>query len=81
MAILCNHRVFEVAPWMAQQAEDFKVLAPQFANNLGIEFVVHGDGLIPHIALAKGFKTDLEPKLKYAFRAFAGKCAFLWTNL
>ena len=81
MAIMCNDRVFETAPWMAQQAEDFKILAPKFAQNHGIEFVIHGDGLIPHIAMTMGFKTDLEPRVKHFFRSWKARGKALWAQL
>ena len=81
MAIKCNGRVFETAPWMCQQAEDFKVLAPQFAQHHGVEFIVHGDGLIPHIALSMGFKTDLEPRYKRTARIWKNRSKALWANL
>jgi hypothetical protein len=50
MRVMVNNRAFECAPWMAQQAEDFKILAPSMMHHMGIDLHVHGDGLIPHIA-------------------------------
>jgi hypothetical protein len=47
-----NKRVFETAPWMAQQIEDFKVLVPILTKHCGIRVIVHGDGLLQHIARA-----------------------------
>ncbi len=42
-------RWFTVAPWMALQVGDFKMLAPLLKGN-GIRLVVHGTGLIPYVA-------------------------------
>jgi hypothetical protein len=81
MQVMCNKRVFECAPWMAQQAEDFKVMAPQMLNLLGCDLYVHGDGLIPHIAMSLGCKTDLEPKVKQVFRDWKWKAKTLWQHL
>ena len=81
MAIMCNKRVFETAPWMCVQAEDFKILAPKFANQYSIDFTVHGDGLIPHIAMAMGFKTDLEPRSRRFFRIWKNRSKALWNQL
>ena len=50
MPLLTNKRVFETAPWMAQQVEDFKILVPAFTKFYGIRITVHGDGLLPHVA-------------------------------
>lgn len=40
---------FTVAPWMAMQAGDFKMLAPMMKSH-GIRLIVHGTGLIPYVA-------------------------------
>ena len=50
--IQADKRVFETAPWMAQQIEDFKILVPALTSFHKIDVVVHGDGLLPHIARA-----------------------------
>jgi uncharacterized Rossmann fold enzyme len=42
-------RSFKVAPWMAQQADEFKNVALQLAD-MDCVVTVAGDGLIPHIA-------------------------------
>jgi len=81
MAIMVNKRKFSTAPWMCQQAEDFKILAPWFAREHGIEYVVHGDGLIPHLAMTMGFETDLEPKLQFLARAWGARARELWRQL
>lgn len=46
--IVCG-RKFKVAPWMAMQAGDFKLLAPLLMRN-GVKLVVHGTGLLPYTA-------------------------------
>lgn len=81
MQIMCNKRVFECAPWMAQQAEDFKILAPSMMSHLGVDLHVHGDGLIPHIAMSIGCKTDLEPRAKQVLRNWKWKAKTLWRHL
>jgi hypothetical protein len=81
MAVMCNGRVFETAPWMCQQVEDFKALAPQFAKNHGVDFIVHGDGLIPHVAMSMGFKTDLEPRSRRFCRIWKNRSKALWQQL
>lgn len=73
-------RAFEMAPWMAQQVEDFKVLAPPLRDLYGIHFVVHGDGIIPHVARVMGFDTD-EPRWKLWARIVRYKITWLWKNL
>lgn len=47
--VTCGNRSFKAAPWMAEQVEQFRDLAPQLCN-LGCEITVHGDGLLPHCA-------------------------------
>lgn len=47
---------FTVAPWMALQAGDFKVLAPLLKGN-GVRLVVHGTGLIPYISTFMDVET------------------------
>ena len=81
MAILLNKRTFSTAPWMCSQAEDFKALAPKFSQLHGIEYIVHGDGLIPHLAMTMGFETDLEPKLKFLARSWGARARALWAQL
>ena len=81
MPIMCNKRTFMCAPWMAQQAEDFKVLAPSMMSHLGVNLHVHGDGLIPHIAIALGCRTDLEPRAKQLVREWKWKAKTLWQHL
>ena len=80
MPLLCNMKVFDVAPWMAQQAEDFKILAPALINGHGVKLHVHGDGLIPHLAKTMGIKTD-EPLHEYLWRTSNTKARWLWRQL
>lgn len=47
---------FQVAPWMAMQAGDFKMLAPLLKGN-GVKLVVHGTGLIPYISTFMDVET------------------------
>jgi len=79
--IMCNNRVFHCAPWMAQQAGDFKVLAPALRDNFGVKLIVHGDGLIPHLAKAMGFDVDGESRSKQLWRSARHKAGILWSQL
>lgn len=54
---------FTVAPWMAMQAGDFKVLAPMLKAG-GVRIVVHGTGLVPYVATFLGCET---PDIKVSF--------------
>lgn len=47
---------FSVAPWMALQAGDFKVIAP-IMQSKGARIVVHGTGLIPYTATFLNVET------------------------
>jgi uncharacterized Rossmann fold enzyme len=47
---------FTVSPWMALQANDFKIIAPMMQGN-GVRIVVHGTGLIPFVATFLGIET------------------------
>jgi uncharacterized Rossmann fold enzyme len=81
MAVKCNGRIFSTAPWMTQQAEDFKHLIPKFSNFEGIKYIVHGDGLIPHIAATLGIKTDFEIWAKCFFHSWIRKATILWQHV
>lgn len=81
MTILVNKRVFECAPWMAQQAEDFKILAAPLRDIYGVKLIVHGDGLIPHLAKAMFFEVDGESKAKRVWRETQQKARILWSQL
>lgn len=78
LSIKSGGRTFEAAPWMAQQAEDFKVLIPSFSSQFGISYIVHGDGLIPHIAATLGLKTDFMTWFKSVFYRLERKATILW---
>ena len=63
ISLECCGKWFDTAPWMALQANDFKVLAPMIKAN-GIRIVVHGTGLIPYVASIMKFETpDLKVSL------------------
>ena len=85
MVVNVGAKVFEVAPWMTQQAEDFKILGPQLRDMFGVKLIVHGTGLIPHIARIMGFETHIEPNWKYQARYIAQsiswKARTLWNHL
>ena len=76
-----SHREFETAPWMAKQFEDFKMLAALYRKQVGANFVVHGDGLIPHVAMVMGFKTEGIYKVRHFARRWNWKAQTLWENL
>lgn len=69
MAVKCNGRVFEVAPWMTIQVEDLKKLTP-LIRRLKIKLFVHGDGLMQHVAREFGFRTDYENVVQQWIREF-----------
>ena len=52
----CLGKWFKTTPWLAMQAEDFKVIGPAL-RDAGTEIVVHGSGLVPTIARDFGFST------------------------
>lgn len=47
--MICEGRAFKAAPWMVQQAEDFRRIVPALLRE-GCEVYVFGEGLIPCIA-------------------------------
>lgn len=47
--ITVNDQHYRCAPWMATQVEEFKYSIPNFLAR-GMEFSVHGDGLLPYVA-------------------------------
>ena len=67
MSIMMAGKVFEMAPWMTAQCDDFKALAP-ILKALGVRLIVHGDGIIPYLAHTLGYETDLP-----AYRRILGK--------
>ena len=80
MPIWCGHRVFETAPWMAKQVEEFKHLTANYCR-AGATFIVHGDGLLQHVAMLKGMKCDFWPKIRHFCRSFTPNARILWQNL
>ena len=80
MPIRCAHRTFFTAPWMAKQVEDFKMLAHMY-KKLDVEFIVHGDGLLPHVAMVEGFKTDLIHKIRYFVMRWKWNARNLWQHV
>ena len=73
-------RVFDTTPWLAAQAEDFKLLTP-LLQRIGMRVVVHGEGLIPSLAKAMDLDTDDELKLHQLWRGVRNKSLTLWANL
>ena len=73
-------RAFETSPWMAVQAEDFKTLMP-LMTRLGLRVIVHGDGLIPHLAMQLGCETDLETTAQKFRREWRFKLGNVWNSL
>ena len=77
MMVSVAGRAFECAPWMAQQAEDFKVLAPIMAGHKA-SLTVHGDGLIPQIAASMGFHVDWRLRIRQFVREWAFTAREVW---
>ena len=53
----------------------------EFTPGIGSIGIVHGDGLIPHVAMSMGFKTDLEPRSHRFVRTWKNRSKALWANL
>ena len=68
IAVKCNGRVFEVAPWMTMQITDLEKLAP-LIRWTKIKMHFHGDGLLQHVARTLGFRTDYDNAYQRAVRA------------
>ena len=81
MLVTCGARQFWCSPWMALQAEDFRILVPPMRSRYGIKFVVHGDGLIPHIARIMGIEVYGEWKGKHIWRHAKYNAQMVWANL
>ena len=81
MRVQVNKREFVTSAWMAVQVEDFKILAPMLLNTLGLGLHVHGDGLLPHVAMSMGCRTDIYPRVKQFAREWKWKARSLWQNL
>lgn len=84
MAVKCNGRVFEVAPWMTIQVEDLKKLLPMI-KLCGTRLYFHGDGLLQWMAREIGFRTDYENVLQQwvreSIRWWTRRTTLLWQNL
>jgi len=72
-----NAKEFQTTTWLAGQSEDFKILSESL-RRLGVRIVVHGTGLIPHLAKEMGFDVDGQSKLYQAGRSIAQKARILW---
>ena len=81
MAVKCAGRVFETAPWMTQQVEDFKALVPQMMQRTGVQFHLHGDGLMQHVARSLGCKTDYDNHVQWFYQTWRAKLKQFWTIL
>lgn len=78
--IKLNNKVFQMSPWMCQQCEDFKILAPPMRSS-GIRLVLHGHGILPHLAAAMGFEVDGYWRFKPILDDIAMKSRILWKYL
>lgn len=81
MAVMCNGRVFETAPWMAKQVEDLKNLVPAMQTRTGVRFYTHGDGLLQHVARSLGCKTDYDNHAQWLFQTWRAKLKNFWAIL
>ena len=50
-------------------------------QRLGLRIIVHGDGLLPHIAMIRGCETDLENSLQKFLREWRFKFRNVWATL
>ena len=73
VAVKCNGRVFEVAPWMTLQIRDLEALIP-IIKLYRVRMHFHGDGLLQHVARTLGFRTDYDNALQRWIRALARWC-------
>lgn len=71
-------RIFLTAPWMTNQIEDFKILAPDMRDNHGIRIVMHGDGYMQHVAKTMFFEGDGQGPLKCKVRQWGHNMKELW---
>ena len=81
MLVNCGGRVFETAPWMTVQIQDFKTLAPPLRDNYGVTFTVHGDGLLPQVAASMGFAVDWRLGVKQFLRQWKWNVVNLWQTI
>lgn len=80
MAIKCNERVFETAPWMVMQINDLKKLTP-IIESLDVKLHFHGDGLLQYVAKELGYRTDYETRSAQLVREWKTKARILWSQL
>ena len=84
VAIRCNGRVFEVAPWMALQTKDLEKLVP-LIKRCKARLRFHGDGLLQWVARELGFRTDYENVVQQWLREFkrdwTHKARILWQHV
>lgn len=80
LPVKVNDKVFITAPWMSQQAEDFKILVPLMQRINRTEVIVHGTGLIPYIARIMGLKTD-ESWIEKFYRILKWRATILWQHV
>ena len=84
MAIKCNGRVFECAPWMTLQVNDLEKLVP-LIRYVRAKMYFHGDGLLQWVARELGFRTDYESAAAQWVREFTSfwtrRANVLWLNL
>lgn len=78
--IMMDKKVFDTAPWMTRQVDDFKELAP-YLKHFKIRVIVHGEGLIPHLARIMGFETDAATGLKLFFETCMRTSIKFWQAL
>ena len=81
MVVMLNNKAFETAPWMCAGVSDFKLLAPILRDQYGIKLIVHGEGMIPHLAQTLGYKVDGKERIKYLLRETNRKARILWSQL
>lgn len=80
LPVRVNDKVFITSPWLAQQAEDFKILVPLMQRINRTKIAVHGTGLIPYIARIMDLKTD-ESLLEKFVRIWKWRAGILWQHI
>ena len=80
LPVRVNDKLFITSPWLAQQAEDFKILVPLMQKINRAKVIVHGTGLIPYIAKIMGLKTD-ETFLGKFVRVWGWNAKILWQHV
>lgn len=80
LPVRVNDKVFITAPWLSQQAEDFKILVPLMQRINNTRITVHGTGLIPYIARLMDLETDESAIAKF-LRIFKWRATILWQHV